>query len=446
MNVDENPSTENSVDPLERSGWLTGGVSAAVCAVLSFGGLLLIPVIARVDADAPDLDMLALGTWRWWVFSVVLLAQSAVLIWAWREPRTVFGIVVVLLVPGALFGPGPDVHLSTPAVMVAMFTIAGSEPLRRAIVLAICAAVVMITADALSGIDGDPSFGIAEGAVIALPQSALTLIPPLLLAAFVRSRRELRKALEERVDALERERAAVVRAAVAEERTSMARELHDVAAHHLSGIAIMAAAVEGMIDSDSEAAKSSVRQIRTQSKSLLANIREVVGLLRTGEVDAADGKRLASLEGIEDLVQQMRSRNVVVDLDVITEADDDHRDLSAVDGLGPLAEVAAFRMVQESLANATLHAPGAWCRVVVDDRAADAVNVSVENGPADVGPFRSRRSGLGLVGMRERAALTGATLEYGPTSDDGWMVSLSIPRDPVDTDTACETETQESTA
>lgn len=413
-----------------RSVWLTGAIAAAVCGAISFGGLLLLPEIADADPSAPDLALLATGTWRWWGLGVVLLVQAAALLWAWREPRIVFGVVVLLLVPGALLGPGPDVHLSTPAVLVATYTVANVEPIRRTIVLAICAASVTIAADALSGIDGDPSVPVSSGALLAVPQAALTLIPPILLALFVRSRRELREALVGRLEAVERERAAVVRAAIAQERTSMARELHDVAAHHLSGIAIMAAAVEGMIDGDPDAAKTSVGEIRTLSRSLLANMREVVGLLRTddaGNEKNGDG-RPASLAGIPDLVEQMRRRNVEVDLDVVTDDDTAADELSAGGEIGPLAQIAAFRMVQEALANATLHAPGARCRVVIDTSSSDVVTVTVQNGPAEVGPFPSRRSGLGLVGMQERAALTGATLDYGPTSDDGWTVSMSLPR------------------
>lgn len=206
----------------------------------------------------------------------------------------------------------------------------------------------------------------------------------------------------------------------------MARELHDVAAHHLSGIAIMAAAVETLIDSDPQEAKASVRQIRAQSRSLVGTMRELVGLLRH---DSPQETGLASLEGIGDLVQQVRWRGVQVSLDVLTSADESGADLATVKGLGPLAQVSAYRMVQEALANATIHAPGARCAVLVDDRQPSVVTLTVTNGPAEVGPLPSRRSGLGLVGMQERAELTGATLEYGVTADGGWQVLMTLPQE-----------------
>lgn len=410
----------------ERATWAYGGVAAATCLVLSLGLLLLFPVLERGEPDLQALGVASWESWRWWGYGTTLAVQAIALVRAWRAPRATFVAVVALVVPAGLLGPGPEFDLVTPAVMVSMYALAVCQPMRRAALVAGSAAVVLVVTDVLAGLGRPVPVPALDGLLLAVPQAVLTVAGPTLLAAFVRSRREVGQALAARLEAVEGERAAVVRATVAQERTSMARELHDVAAHHLSGIAVMAAAVETLIDSNPEEAKASVRQIRAQSRSLVGNMRELVGLLRH---DSPPETGPASLGGITDLVQQVRWRGVQVSLDVLTSTDESGADLATVQGLGPLAQVSAYRMVQEALANATIHAPGAACAVVVDDRQPSAVTLVVTNGPAEVGPLPSLRSGLGLVGMQERAELTGATLEHGATPDGGWRVSLTLPRD-----------------
>src|SRR5690606_7896237 len=105
------------------------------------------------------------------------------------------------------------------------------------------------------------------------------------------------------------------------------------------------------------------------------------------------------------------------------------------DGVGPLAQLAAYRTVQESLANALRPAPGAPCVVTLASDE-DAVAVTARNEPAGPaagrGPTAARlggSGGFGLLGMRERAELTGSDLRYGPTPDGGWEVVLRLPRD-----------------
>ena len=99
-------------------------------------------------------------------------------------------------------------------------------------------------------------------------------------------------------------------------------------------------------------------------------------------------------------------------------------------GVGPLAQLVVFRMVQEGLANAAMHAPGAACVVEVDDRDEAALVVRVRNDAPTRPAIRTGTSpGFGLLGMGERAALVGAHLAYGSTVDGGWEVRLTLPRD-----------------
>nr|WP_286189620.1 histidine kinase [Sanguibacter hominis] len=203
----------------------------------------------------------------------------------------------------------------------------------------------------------------------------------------------------------------------------MARELHDIAAHHLSGIAVMSAAIERQVTTDPAAAQEGVRQVRSQSTAVLRDLRRLVGLLR--EDDAAE-LGVEALAGVAELVAHASARGVPVEL--VTLPAGGGPTLAA--GIGPLAQLTAYRLVQESLANASRHAPGAPCVVTLDGRDPAAVVVSVRNDAAAIPPERDTSGGFGLVGMRERAALTGAELSYGPEVDGGWDVTLRLPRDP----------------
>jgi signal transduction histidine kinase len=264
---------------------------------------------------------------------------------------------------------------------------------------------------------------------------------PLVVTLIVRSRRELRAARRAESDArtaaadartaaadartaeaaaLAREQDARVEAAVSRERAAMARELHDIAAHHLSGIALMSAVVDRQIDTDPDGAHEGVRQVREQSTAVLEDLRRLVGLLRD---DTPAETVVETVAGIVDLVEAARTRSAVE----LTVQPGDH---PLADGIGPLTQLVAYRTVQEALANVALHAAGAPCRVTVDDRDPDQLTVRVENGvPTAPSVGSSPSGGNGLRGMRERAELVGARLQVGPTGDGGWTVELVTARE-----------------
>jgi len=252
---------------------------------------------------------------------------------------------------------------------------------------------------------------VLAAAAQALAVVALGLVPALVVS----SRRAVRAAQAGELRALAREQEARVRTALAEQRTAMARELHDIAAHHLSGIALMASAIDRQIGTDPEAARQGVREVRDQSRVVLADLRRLVGLLR--DDDGAETSAL-TLAAVPDLV------GPGVALDVLPPGADPGA------GVGPLAQLAGYRMVQEALANVRAHAPEAACRVTVDAREGAAVVLTVRNGPPGRDPVPSEHGGHGLRGMRERAELVGADLRHGPTPDGGWEVRLVLPREP----------------
>ena len=190
-------------------------------------------------------------------------------------------------------------------------------------------------------------------------------------------------------------------------------------------IAVMSAAIATQIDTDPGAAKAAVADVRRQSTAVLRDLRNLVGLLRDhDDPAAADGVRAETLAGISDLVGSVVAAGQHVVLTVVESPE--RRPLGS--GVGPLAQLAAYRMVQEALANAGRHAPGSRCDVEVDDRGSEALVVTVRNAPGPPVRDPAVRGGLGLVGMRERAELTGSTVEAGATPDGGWLVRLRTPR------------------
>lgn len=387
------------------------------CWLLSAGLLPAYPLLHGPDGPfAAGVSPVTLAA-----YAAVLTAQVVALLGRRDAPRGAFVCVVALAVPGAWLSRTVGSDLSTLSLVVAAYALAvGRRPRQFAPVLG-GGAVVLVIARLAFGFAG--ATGTTERVLLPVLQVVVELGLPLVAATVVTARREVAEARVERVRSAARQREAELEAATARERTAMARELHDVAAHHLSGMAVMTGAIERMIDTDPALAKESLREVREETTVLLRNLRHLVGLLRQPGPDQSTPG--VSLDGIRTLVEDARSRGMTVDL--LAHKGPDGRDARL--DLGPLAQLAMYRMVQESLANAATHAPGAPCRVTLDDRDPVVVRAVVENAAARVGPMPSRRGGFGLVGMRERADLTGSTLAFGATPDRGWQVTLCTPRE-----------------
>lgn len=354
-----------------------------------------------------------------WLAAAVITTQALALLFARRRPGVVLCVVSAAPLAVAAATDEATFSLTRLALLVAAFLAGLLVPLRHSRPTLILSAVLLAGGAYVNTVHATELTWPAAAGESAL-QTVATLGVPLLLGLLVAARRDAGAAHSRELDAVARERDALVAAAASGERAAMARELHDIAAHHLSGIAVMAAAVDRLIDIDPDAARRSVRQIRAQTRAVLDDLRGLVGLLRenTGE------RGVETLATVAALVADRQAAGMAVDLRI--QAADGAQPLGA--GVGPLAQVVAYRMVQEALANAATHAPSAPCAVVLDDRAADAVVMSVTNGPTGhESPVGA--GGFGLIGMRERADLVAATLTYGRTEDGGWAVTLRIPRD-----------------
>jgi len=232
-------------------------------------------------------------------------------------------------------------------------------------------------------------------------------IVPWTVGRIRRGQRLLMQEAAERAAELERRRERDARAAVTAERMRVARELHDAVAHNISVIAIHAAGAQGIVDRDPARAAEVVKLIE-----------EVVGeaLVELGRL-AGDREQQPSLAGVDALAQRARDGGLPVELHV-------------EGGPAPLpagVDLAAFRIVQEALANTSKHAGGARARVVVryEPRAVELEIEDDGRGPNGSPPREG--SGHGLVGMRERVALYGGTLEVGRRVSGGFAVHARLP-------------------
>ncbi|MGW2473633.1 sensor histidine kinase [Streptomyces sp. NPDC001665] len=249
--------------------------------------------------------------------------------------------------------------------------------------------------------------------------TALVVFVPALTGVSVRNHRDAAETARLRADQTallaEMDRTQAVTA----ERARMARELHDLVANHLSAIAIHSTAALSLDDPDTS--RDALGVIRENSVEGLAEMRRLIGLLRTGGADAEPGSS-PSLDSLDALVEQHRAAAADAGLTCVLE---DTRD-----GGAPLPApvgLAAYRIVQESLTNALKHAaPG---RVTVRlERAGRRLTVEVSSVLGDRAGPRAPGSGAGLVGMRERVALLGGEFEAGAVHGM-WRVRAELPVD-----------------
>lgn len=222
----------------------------------------------------------------------------------------------------------------------------------------------------------------------------------------------------------EQHRHDLARMAVAEERTRIARELHDVVAHSLSVIAVQADAAEAALAKQPDRAAAPMRAIRDSARDALTDMRQLLHVLRA-EHDGEDTEDLTPARGIDDigqLIAGMRQSGLPVEA-VIRPGG----------ALSSGLELAAFRIAQEGLTNVRKHVGDVPTRLLVacDD---DELRVEVRNEPppGTAVPTTPLSTGHGLVGVRERVHAAGGTLEAGPTPSGGFDLIARLPLDPTD--------------
>jgi signal transduction histidine kinase len=270
------------------------------------------------------------------------------------------------------------------------------------------------------------------------PEGAIEVIAMLGLTfgawAFGRSvgfRRAYTSELEARAERLERSRVSDTRAALAEERGRIARELHDVVAHHVSVMTVQASAARRTIERDPERSREAMAAVEEIGRAALNEMRRIVGVLRSpseepaGRNGTVNGAALGPQPGvgeIEELIGQVREAGLDVDLTL----EGDRRPLPAG------VDLAAYRIVQEALTNSLKHAGPSRARVLLRYDSAELVIRVVDDGhglAAGLTQQNGRRTGHGLLGMRERVSLYSGRLYAGPRAGGGFEVLARIPLD-----------------
>lgn len=260
----------------------------------------------------------------------------------------------------------------------------------------------------------------------------------LAVGSFIGARRELEATLRARAETAEREQSARVDRARAEERTRIAREMHDVLAHRISLVAMHSGALAYRTDLTREETAEAAGIIRDNANLALLELREVLGVLRGGASPApheAPERPQPRLGDVRELVAAARTAGTTVALDLPPEVEE------ALPGLGGSVSRAAYRIVQEALTNTRKHAPGMPVDVSVGRTPApvagdpDRLTIEVLNVLPAARPSTTRRrgadvppeSGLGLTGLAERASLAGGELRHGPDRSGRYVVAAWLP-------------------
>jgi signal transduction histidine kinase len=239
---------------------------------------------------------------------------------------------------------------------------------------------------------------------------------------YVGARRELLATLKDRAERAEREQAMRVGQARANERGRIAREMHDVLAHRISLVAMHAGAMNYRTDLSAEEMRRTAGVIEENAHQALSDLREVLGMLRDDRSASIPERPQPTLRDVPDLVDEaqavgmsVRLTNEVGDLDVAPE----------------IIGRSAYRIIQESLTNARKHAPDTAVQVRLSGRPGAGLTVEVRN-PLRVGVPDGREaslpeSGLGLIGLAERAEISGGRLEHGRTASREFFVRAELP-------------------
>lgn len=272
-------------------------------------------------------------------------------------------------------------------------------------------AIVLVDAAALQ-------FFLADVRMQVPPSIQLVLVGMLALVGgyATRQRQAQARMLQERAHHLERERDLAAQIAVADERTRIARDLHDVVAHSVSLIVVQAGAAR-MVSGQPPRAVAALRHVEASGRQALEELRHLVGLLGSDrDAELAPQPGLAQLE---KLAATVGSAGLPVHLRITGSRRE----------LPPGLDLTAYRIIQEALTNTLKHAPGASAEVHVDFRNGE-LDVEVLDTGGQTGPIDAPPGGHGLTGMRERVAVYHGHLEAGPRAEGGYMVRVRLPLEP----------------
>jgi signal transduction histidine kinase len=340
----------------------------------------------------------------------LLVLQVVPLLWRRRFPS-----LVLLLVAGA-FGArvllGFNAGIAGLGLLVAMYSVAAYEVGVRRLFFLIVAGLGFVAGFVVFGVTGNP-----RSFAITVP--SLFFVAAWLIGDYLRTRRAYVAQLEERAARLERERDQDRRLAADEERTRIARELHDVVAHDVSVIAIQAGAARAVQATRPEAAAQALGLIETTARDTLIELNRLLGVLRASSGAAPDRRPQPGLGQLASLVEELRAAGLEVDARVEGEARP----------LPPAVDLSAYRILQEATTNVLKHARARRVDIRVH-YAESMLALDVRDDGAGNGVDPSSSSGHGLIGMRERVALFGGELRAERNPAGGFSVHARLPLTP----------------
>ncbi|MER7766895.1 histidine kinase [Kitasatospora sp. NPDC096140] len=343
------------------------------------------------------------------VAAALTAALALPLLWRRRAPLTVFAAVAAAAFVQWLM----DVQLPADvALLVALYTAAAHSGRRGVLVAGAVVEAGVLLACLRWATDG--AFLTPFAAVTAMAVAAAVL------GVNARTTRAYLAALVERAARLEREQEQQARLAVAEERTRIAREMHDIVTHNLSVMVALTDAAVYAQHRSPDRATAAMLQISETGRQALTDMRRSLGILRTDEPDA-ERHPLPGLAQLDALAEQMCATGLPTRLDL----HGGHGHVPAT------AQLTVYRLVQEALTNTLKHAPAGTRANVRIRCAAETVTVDVtDNGPCPPAPGAAPSGrgipGHGIPGMRERAAAYGGTLRAGPLPGGGWGVHTRL--------------------
>ncbi|MEU0911739.1 sensor histidine kinase [Streptomyces althioticus] len=382
---------------------------AAVDTVLAVGVLLCMVAGSFVEPHDPDGVSWGLRTPD--PLSLVLMTLgAAALVFRRRAPRTVLGVTGGLSVVESVTGD-PRTPVAMCAV-IALYTVAASTDRPTTWRLGLLTMTVLTGAAMAAG--PLPWYAQENLAILAWTGIGATA------GDAVRSRRAFVQAIRERAERAERTREEEARRRVAEERLRIARDLHDVVAHHIALVNVQAGVAAHVMDKRPDQAKEALAHVREASRHALGELRATVGLLRQSGDPEAPTEPAPGLDRLDELAATFRNAGLRVE---VARADQGTELPAAVD-------LAAYRIIQEALTNVQKHAgTGARAEVSVV-RVGPHIEVTVLDDGNDDGHHPAPGGGHGLLGMRERVTALRGTLTTGPRYGGGFRVHAILPVEP----------------
>ena len=346
----------------------------------------------------------------------LIIVGSGALIWRRRYPLAVLAVVFTTL--SVYYVRDYGSFMSIVGVVVLYSVAVHADNRRRAWLAAGAYSLAIVAVAWFTVLDEPDGFATTNAA------SMITyLLAAVVGAAIVRNRQQLFADTELRAEMAERDRLAEADRAVANERTRIAREMHDVVAHGMSVISVQAAAAQEIVRTDPEKAAEVLGRIETVGRQSLNEMRRMLGVLRdpNGNPDGEPSASLTPQPSLSDVPGAVeRSTDVGVPAELVV--------TGVVRDLPPGVELTGFRIVQEALTNVLKHAGSAASATVTIDYRADDVVIDVsDDGQGAVSALSSSGGGNGLVGMRERVEIYGGSLSTGPQTGGGYSVRAVLP-------------------